>query len=355
MSDATTPRRFPKRKNEIVAALSEEIRALPSGARLPATLELCRRFRCAGMTVTRALGELELRGEIYRINRRGTFVSCRELREVYVLVPAPGGRWPGATPVYNRILQEAERRGIPVHMIYITGDNIPSHIDRASVERIPVGGAVIVVSYWYHYVFRFLAERRCRVVLFDSFWDLSIQMDSEIAMTWCRLRLPLREAIGEAVRRLAAAGHRNILYLHRSVHCDTMGIRAFREALHREKIPSRPAWETYGEDDYQELYETLRKRLYELPECNAILARYPMQAEVAVAVLRQLKRRIPRDVSVISLEDHPRLLACTPPVTVVNSMPTGEAAGRALDMLAAGAATGESATLNFTVADRGSV
>ena len=355
MTDEKTPRKFPKRKNEIVAALSEEIRALPSGARLPGTADLCRRFRCAVMTISRALGELELRGEIFRLRGKGTFVSSRELREVYVLVPAPNGRWPGNAPVYNRILQEAGRRGIPVHMIYITDDNIPNHIDYASVGRIPVGGAVIVTNYWYHYVFRFLAERRCRVVLFDVFWDLSIQMDSEIAMNWHRLIIPQRAAIGEAVRRLAAAGHRNILYLHRSVHCDTMGIRAFREALRREKIPSRPAWETYGEENYQALYETLMKRLYELPTCNAILARYPLQAEVATVVLGQLKRRIPRDVSVICLEDHPRLLACTPPVTVVNSMPDEAAAGMALDMLAAGPAAGESAMLNFTVADRGSV
>ena len=112
MSETRTPRKVPKRKEEIVSALSEEIRSMPSGARLPSTSELCARFHCAIMTVMRALDKLEQRGEIVRRAGKGTFVSCRELREVYVLVPAPAGRWSGDDAIYDLILQEARRRGI---------------------------------------------------------------------------------------------------------------------------------------------------------------------------------------------------------------------------------------------------
>ena len=354
MTDNRTARKFPKRKSEIVAALSAEIRTLPSGAQLPGTAELCRRFHCASMTVTRALGELELRGEVFRVHGKGTFVPCRELREVYVLIPAPGGLWPNENSIYDRIIREAEQRGIAAHMIYATADNVPSHIDYTSVERIPAGSAVIVTDHWYHHVFRFLAERHCKVVYFDAFWDLSIQVDSEFVKKWSRLTVPFRAAIGEAVRLLAQADHRNILYLHRSVHCETVGIRSFREALQHEGIPVRPAWEMFAGDNFQNLCENLVRRFYELPDCNAVLARYPLQAEAAAAVLGQLKRRVPRDCSVIVLEDHPRLLACDPPVTVVSAMP-GNAAARALEMLAAGEAAPRQEILKFELIDRGSV
>ena len=59
--------KYPKRRSEIVNTLSAEFSVLPSGSRLPATAELCKRFNCAAMTIHRALGELEVRGEIYRI------------------------------------------------------------------------------------------------------------------------------------------------------------------------------------------------------------------------------------------------------------------------------------------------
>ena len=138
------------------------------------------------------------------------------------------------------------------------------------------------------------------------------------------------------------------------MHCETVGIRSFREALQHADIPVRPAWEMYGDDDFQVLCETLSRRLYELPDCNAILSSNSLQAEAAVTVLGQLKRRVPRDCSVISLEDHPRLLACIPPVTVVSAMP-GNTANRALDMLAAGGTGPQVETLNFEFIDRSSV
>ena len=353
MSETRTPRKVPKRKEEIVSALSEEIRSLPGGARLPSTSELCARFHCAIMTVMRALDKLEQRGEIVRRHGKGTFVSCRELREIYVLVPAPGGRWSNDDTIYDQILQEARRRGITAHLIYATTDNVFYHVDRSSLECIPPGGAVIVTNHWYHRVFRFLQERRCNVVFFDTFGDqLSVQMDAEIVMGWQRLIVPIRESIGEAVRRLAAKKHRNILFLHRSVHSGTIQISAFREALRRENIPVDPAWEIYG--DYQILYDVLDRRLHELPGCNAILASTPFQAEVAMTALAALRRRIPQDCSLVCLRDHPRLMAGTPPVTVVDYLPAA-AADKALDMLASARSGPRTESLDYEVHERGSI
>lgn len=356
MPEQKTPRKLPKRKEEIMAALRKEISALPSGARLPGNLELCRRFHCAGMTITRALAELELRGEVFTIGRKGTFVPCRELRDVYILVPAPGGRWASHEAIHDLILQEAKRRGIAAHLIYATTDNILYHVDRDSLERIPRGASVIVTSHWYYNVFPFLRERRCKVVYFDVYGDhLPMQMHADIIMTWQRLLIPVREAIGEAVHRLASKKHRRILFLHRCVHCDTIQISSFREALKRENISLDPAWEMYGTDYFQTLYENLYRRLHELPDCNAILTVNPLQAEAALAALTSLKRRVPRDVSLVCLRDHPRLLASVPPVSVVESFSDTAAANKALDMLASARTGPGTESLPFEVYDRGSI
>ena len=355
MTEPKIPRKLPKRKDEIIAALREEISTLPSGARLPGNLALCRRFHCAGKTITRAIGELELRGEVFTIGRKGTFVPCRELRDVYILVPASDGRWSTGDTMYDLILREAERRGITSHLIYATTDNFLYHVNRSSLERLPQGASVIVITHLYHNVFPFLQERRCKVVYFDLFGDhLSIQVNADIIMSWQRLLIPVREAIGEAVHRLAVRKRRRILYLHRSVHCDTIQISAFREALKRENIPHDPAWEMYGENSYQALYDTLYRRLYEIPECNAILASSPLQAETALDVLTTLNRRVPRDVSLVCLLDHPRLMAGSPPVTVVDYLPPA-AASKALDMLASGRPGPRTESLDFEVYDRGSI
>ena len=74
MPEAKSPRKLPKRKDEIVTALRAEISTLPSGARLPGNLELCRRFHCAGKTITRAIGELEL-----GLKRRGWHIISHDV------------------------------------------------------------------------------------------------------------------------------------------------------------------------------------------------------------------------------------------------------------------------------------
>jgi DNA-binding transcriptional regulator YhcF (GntR family) len=117
--------KYPKRRNEIVTVLSAEFARLPSGSRLPGTVELCKRFKCASMTINRALGELEVRGEIFRVQGKGTFIPNRELKNIYVLAPAPSGRWPKGNNLYEAILQYSREKGIAVHIIYATTNNVP--------------------------------------------------------------------------------------------------------------------------------------------------------------------------------------------------------------------------------------
>ena len=67
----------PSLHSQLVAGLSAEFGKLPPGTLLLSTAALKKRFNVAYMTVTRALDELVLRGEIVRFQGKGTFTATR--------------------------------------------------------------------------------------------------------------------------------------------------------------------------------------------------------------------------------------------------------------------------------------
>jgi len=62
------------RQNELIAALRDMTGALPEDARLPASRELCTRFRVTPFTLQSALRELEREGRVVVLPRKGAFV-----------------------------------------------------------------------------------------------------------------------------------------------------------------------------------------------------------------------------------------------------------------------------------------
>ena len=346
--------KYPKRRSEIVSTLSAEFSTLPSGSRLPATAELCKRFNCAAMTIHRALGELEVRGEIYRIQGKGTFIPCRELKNIYILAPAPSGRWPNQNNLYDTVLNYAERKGIAVHIIYATVDNISWELDMSSLQRIPQGSSVIVPSLWYNYTFKFLQERQCKVVFFDESWDLAAYHFGEIAMQWHQLVMPIASSIAEAVRRFKAAGHTNILFVHHCDNCQATAIQAFRSALQQENIPHEQCLEMYGElNRVQSLHELFDSRFNEKTAYNAILARHPVYASAALATIKRYKRHIPRDFSMICLSETPQMRNSH--ITTISITPVEAAGCKAVDILCSNLPMPQRIHLDFEINDRGSV
>ena len=346
--------KYPKRRNEIVSTLSVEFSALPSGSRLPGTAELCKRFHCAAMTIHRALGELEVRGEIFRVQGKGTFIPNRELKNIYVLAPAPSGRWPKSNNLYEAILNYAQKRGIAVHIIYATTDNIPWELDMSSLQRIPQSASVIVSEHWYHYAFRFLAERRCKVVYFDDTWDLAFYPHGEIAQQWLQLLMPLKSSTLEAVKRFKAAGHTRILFIHHCSDCQATAVQAFRAALQSENIPPEQCMEAYGElHSLQGLRELFDARFYDKTQYNAILARHPIYITAALDVLKRHNCRIPRDFSLISLSESPQMRSSH--ITTIDCKPYAAAGCKAVDILCSDPVMPKRIQLDFELNDRGSV
>jgi len=78
------------RQNELIAALWDMTGALSEDARLPASRELCTRFRVTPFTLQSALRELEREGRVVVLFRKGAFVrkgtdARRRLVEVVYL------------------------------------------------------------------------------------------------------------------------------------------------------------------------------------------------------------------------------------------------------------------------------
>ena len=346
--------KYPKRRNEIVTVLSAEFARLPSGSRLPGTVELCKRFKCASMTINRALGELEVRGEIFRVQGKGTFIPCRELNNIYILAPAPSGRWPKENNLYEAILKYAKNKGIAIHIIYATTNNIPWELDMPSLQRIPQGASVIVSEHWYSYAFKFLEERRCRVVYFDDTWDLAVYPHGKIAQQWLQLVMPLRSSILEAVKRFKAAGHTRILFIHHCTDCQATAVQAFRAALQQENIPQEECMEAFGElHSLQGLCELIDARLYDKIQYNAILARHPIYITAALDTLKRHNRHIPRDFSLICLSETPQMRNSH--ITTIECKPIAAAGCKAVDILCSDLAVQQKIQLDFELNERGSV
>lgn len=343
-----------KLHDRLVAGLSAEFAVLPSGSRLPSTAELKERFGVASMTVTRALDVLVTRGEIVRIQGKGTFTACREIDTIYMLTPAPSPLWRPEDMLLTSVIEAGKKLGIVIRSIYATFSNRPEDIDWNSVKRIPDHAAVIVSGHWYHHLFGFLVERHCRVVYFSNSWDLHIIPEYPILLQWHRLELPHREAMLEAVRRLKAAGRRKIMLLHRCVHCATMGIQAFRAALQEHRIIHYPELELFCPENYNQLCEILEIRFSEVPDCDAAIAWHSTPAEAAATVLQRLGRTIPGDVSLISLDEHPRLETGDLPITVIDASPDGSGMA-AVEILAQNPATPQVRKINYQIYDRKSV
>ncbi len=101
---------------QLIGELREKLlKRLAPGAMIPSERELCERFRVSRITVRKALEELTVNGEIYKLHGKGTFKtrntasSIREL--VYVIYNIGMVSYPGRERSIQAMAEVAERRG----------------------------------------------------------------------------------------------------------------------------------------------------------------------------------------------------------------------------------------------------
>ncbi len=341
-------------RRQIAQILSREFAPMPPGTRIPGGLELQKRFGVSYHTVTAALDELIVRGEIIRINGKGSFTASREVRTIYYLIPCPGSMRNGENEILKGVFAEAKQLGSRIITVYMSCTNQINNVDWANVRRIPPCAPVIVSGFWYWRIFDFLVSRQCNVVYLNDRPDLKSVAKSEIIMNWHRIDSLRSVCVAEAVKHLKEAGRRKILLLHTGVHCQTTPVSGFRTALKKFRLRHYPELEFFCHENYHDQREMLEIFISEEHEFDAVIAQTSQQALAASAALQNCGRRVPKDVSLVSLTEN--LLLSGGPTTITSiAYDQNEVGMEAVKLLAGNPKCPEVRTVRVKVIDRNSI
>ncbi len=151
------------------------------------------------------------------------------------------------------------------------------------------------------------------------------------------LKVDYSEGIREAVRHLAALGHRNIAFIAGPLRMRTAATRrdAFRRSMAELRLPVSAASIIKGNHTMEGGRAAMEKLLAarELP--TAVMCSNDMTAIGVLHALHQTAYTVPRDISVVGFDDIHLAQFMLPPLTTVQ-MSCHELAGAAVEALRAG-------------------
>ena len=317
---------------QLVEGLSAEFAKLPPGTRLPGTQELKKRFNVAYMTVTRALDELVLRGDIVRFQGRGSFTATRSPAVIYYLIHCPLELKVEQSPILNSAVEQAERCGGRIRLIPLTKSDVQGDVDWQSVKTIPDGALVLLDNFSnYRYILDFLLNKECRIALVNTRpeyyqnWQMLLARISNI--------YPQRqEMVHNAVRLLAERGRKNLFLIHEGPAWSNPVRAAFRHALEENGLEFNLNNELFASSQPGQCWARLITLQHCLNEIDGIICVYPNQALEAFNVFKTCSRNVPEDVSIISLSDSPLLAANAVGITAFD-MNLSECGREAVKML----------------------
>lgn len=101
---------------QLIGELREKLlKKLDPGAMIPSERELCERFRVSRITVRKAIEELTVNGELYKLHGKGTFKTrntASSIRELtYVIYDIGMAAYPGRERSIQAMAEVAEKRG----------------------------------------------------------------------------------------------------------------------------------------------------------------------------------------------------------------------------------------------------
>lgn len=295
--------------------LEVEFAALPANTRVPAARALAERFGVSYMTVTRALNDLENKGLLERVRGSGSFTrlnTAERGQPIYFALPSTViFRYPVtffSVTAYGGALQEARDSGVKLEMLITGRSNTQNDLDREVLDNLAPYSRVIVAGYWFYPIFPWLQRKHCRV----SFLDNQDEAEPEFARSitgFHKLRLARTELAAQGVKLLHDAGRRHILLLHSGVRYDVPWRRGYREGLAACGLEYNPHIELFTNRDQEMVMDEMaisilsRRRHF----FDAILAVSYVQAVGAYQALRRAQLTVPKDVSILALEDNPAL------------------------------------------------
>ena len=334
-------------RDAVLAAIEDG--TLGPGGRIPSTADLARRLDVSLVTAHRALGELVSAGVLRRAQGRGTFVDERYRQRLDTAAHTRVGlvfhdEASLADHYHGHLAQGVRRASHDLHVDVVLlrfGEDVRGECAGfLYVNPLPgdlTGGAGT-------------ANRRRPVVVVGAESDVagvaSVDTDN-------------RGLAAEAVRRLAAAGHRRIAFVG---DCDgpsnsrdrCAGFNRARAAAGLDEVePVHVGGWRLGEAGRAQLV----RRLREPDRPTAVLAvGYVFALDVYLAAA-EAGLSIPRDLSVVGVDDPPSAELLTPPLTTFRQ-PLEDLGYKALQLLVAHI-NGEPAATQQTLAaewiDRSSI
>jgi LacI family transcriptional regulator len=195
---------------------------------------------------------------------------------------------------------------------------------------------------------RLLRERRIDGLLMGTLMptadDLEAIVSERLPMVLVNRRIPWlapgvaaddRAGLRVAVQHLVELGHRRIAYITGPGTADTIERRlgGFRAAMRLEGLEVRTDYVVTSSADPEEGAARAMNRLLELdPRPTAVVIWTVGDAAGALHAVHRASLSVPRDISLVAINDSPTAAYLSPPLTVVR-MPLAELAGRALDRL----------------------
>ena len=301
----------PSLHQQLVAGLSAEFAKLPAGTRLPSTHELKKRFNVAYMTVTRALDELVLRGDIVRFQGKGTFAAIKSPAVIYYLIHCPLELKVEQSSTLNSAIEQAELSGGKIRLVPMTKNDVQGDVDWQSVKTIPDEALVLLDNINnYRYILDFLIDKKCRVALINTrpeyYLDWKLQL-SKISNIYPQRK----ECIFKAVELLAKRGRKNLFLIHEGPSWNNPVRSAFREALQKFDLKFDLNNELFTTAKPGQCRTRLMTMQHLLEQIDGVICIHPNQALETFNVLKSCSRNVPGDVSIVCLNDSPLLAAHT--------------------------------------------
>ena len=322
----------PSLHSQLVSGLSAEFAQLPPGTALPSTTELKKRFNVAYMTVTRALDELVMRGEIVRFQGKGTCTATRTPAIIYYLIHCPPELKVERTPILESAVEQAELSGGKIRFIPLTKNDVQGDVDWNSVKNIPQRALVLLDSISnYRYILDYLIKKECRVVLVNSRPEYYMDWSDQLKKI-SNIYYPRRECVVKAVELMAKQKRKNLFLIHEGPTWANPVREAFRDALQQYGLKFDLDNELYASGKPGQCRARLMTFQHRLDMIDGFICVYANQALEVFNLLKEHSRNVPEDVSLVCLNDSPLLAANAVGISAFDSN-LSECGRRAVKML----------------------
>ncbi len=213
------------------------------------------------------------------------------------------------TELLGSFSDTAEKHDIEFCIICCPGGDRNALLEEA--RKYQCSGVIVTVTNMFRDAISVLMESEIKVVLIDN-----SESDERVGF----IDHDSYSGSRDAVRHLLALGHSRIGYLRysSSALAHLKRFKGYEHALKEAGIEAKPAWCAPAGQNYEEHSAAARKLLTDCPELTALVATDDEVAFGAMRAARELRLRVPEDLSIVGFGNQPQSAFLTPALTTVN-------------------------------------